>query len=126
MHSQKKSNRKSGKDKLPRTTVKDENTSNEEILKPTEINFVNNGKRKVINDFNHKCLKAVGFSYPGILLHCSECESEKRKRKYDLKQECIDEVDSVEFMKEVERRLWLTHYDMLSEKLMERNVLAVK
>ena len=53
------------------------------------------------------------------MLHCSECESEKRKRKYDLKQECIDEVDSIESMKEVVRKLWLTHYDMLGEKLMD-------
>ena len=53
------------------------------------------------------------------MLHCSERESEKKKRKYDVKQECIDEVDSVETMKEVERKLWLTHHDMLSEKLME-------
>ena len=53
------------------------------------------------------------------MLHCSECESEKRKRKYDLKQECIDEVDSIESMKEVVRKLWLTYYDMLSEKLMD-------
>ena len=36
-----------------------------------------------------------------------------------MKNECIDEVDSVESLKEVERKLWLTHYDMLSEKLME-------
>ena len=43
----------------------------------------------------------------------------KEKRKYDLKKECIDEVASVESMKEVERKLWLTHYDMLSEKLRE-------
>ena len=35
------------------------------------------------------------------------------------KLECIDEVASVELMKEVERKLWLTHYDMLREKLME-------
>ena len=40
-------------------------------------------------------------------------------RKYVLKQECIDEVDSFESMKEAERKLWLTHYDMLREKLME-------
>ena len=36
-----------------------------------------------------------------------------------MKHECIDEVGTVESMKEVERKLWLTHYDMLSEKLME-------
>ena len=39
---------------------------------------------------------------------------------FDLdKLECIDEVASVESMKEVERKLWLTHYYMLREKLME-------
>ena len=47
---------------------------------PTEINFVNNGKTKMINDCDHKCPKAVGSSYPGVVLHCSECESEKKKR----------------------------------------------
>ena len=45
----------------------------------TEIDFVKNGKRKMINDCDHKCSKAVGFSYPGVVLHCSECESEKKK-----------------------------------------------
>ena len=53
------------------------------------------------------------------MLHCSECESEKKEIKYDGKHECINEVASVESMKEVQRKLWLTHYDMLSEKLME-------
>ena len=84
---------------------------------PTEMNFINNGKRKMINDCDHKCPKAVGFSYPGVVLHCSECESEKKKRKTFVKKECIDEVASVGTMKEVERKLWLTHYDMLNEKL---------
>ena len=36
-----------------------------------------------------------------------------------VKQECTDEVAYAESMKEVERKLWLTHSDMLSEKLME-------
>ena len=81
VHSQKKSNEKSVKDKSLRTTVKDGNTSKEEILKPTEIKFVNSGKRKMIIDCNHKCPKAVGFSYPGVVLHCFECKSEKKKRK---------------------------------------------
>ena len=45
---------------------------------------------------------------------------EKKEKKNEVvKKECIDEVDSVESMKEVVRKLWLTHYDMLSEKLME-------
>ena len=47
---------------------------------PTEIDSVNDGKRKMVNDCDHKCSKAVGFSYPGIVLHCSECESEKKKK----------------------------------------------
>ena len=44
-------------------------------------------------------------------------EEQKKERKIFTKKECIDEVASVESMKEVERKLWLTHYDMLSEKL---------
>ena len=55
---------------------------------PTEIDFVNDGKRKMINDCDHKCSKAVGFSYPGVVLHCSECESEKKKK---ITLESIDE-----------------------------------
>ena len=46
-------------------------------------------------------------------------KKKKKKKKEIVKKECIDEVDLVESMKEVERKLWLTHYDMLSEKLME-------
>ena len=46
-------------------------------------------------------------------------QQRKNRRKCNVKHECIDEVDTVESMKEVERKLWLTHYDMLSEKLME-------
>ena len=46
-------------------------------------------------------------------------EKKERKKNKIVKKECIDEVDSVESMKEVERKLWLTHYDMLSETLME-------
>ena len=45
--------------------------------------------------------------------------TEKKKRKCNVKHDCIDEVDTVESMKEVERKLWRTHYDMLSEKLMD-------
>ena len=90
-----------------------------EWSEPTEIDFVNNGKRKMINDCDHKYPKAVGFSCPGVVLHCSECESEKKKRKTLVKKECIDEVASVGSMKEVVRKLWLTHYNMLSKKLLE-------
>ena len=114
------------------------------------LSGIRGGERKMTNDCDHKCPKAVGFSYPGVVLHCSECEAEKKKRitlenmddnspqeqkdrrkrangsskkgnkkSKIVKQECIDEVASVESMKEVERKLWLTHYNMLSEKLNE-------
>ena len=46
-------------------------------------------------------------------------EEQKKDRKIFTKKECIDKVASVESMKEVERKLWLTHYDILSEKLNE-------
>ena len=55
---------------------------------PTEIDFVNDGKRKMINDCDHKCSKAVGFSYPAVVLHCSEYNSEKKKK---ITLESIDE-----------------------------------
>ena len=111
---------------------------------------IRGGEGKMTNDCDHKCPKAVGFSYPGVVLHCSECDAKKKKRitlenmdgnspkeqkdkrkrangsskkgnkkSKIVKQECIDEVALVESMKEVERKLWLTHYDMLSEKLNE-------
>ena len=46
-------------------------------------------------------------------------EEQKKERKIFTKKECVDEVASVESMKGVERKLWLIHYDMLSEKLNE-------
>ena len=56
--------------------------------------------------------------------------TEKKEKKNEVvKKECIDEVDSVESMKEVERKLWLTHYDMLRGskwRSSDRNVLVVK
>ena len=78
-----------------------------------------NGKRKMVEDCDHECPKAVGFSYPGVVLHFPGCESDKKKRKSLVKRETMDEVASIELMKEVKRKLWLTHYDMLSDKLME-------
>ena len=66
------------------------------------------------NDCDHKCPKAVGFSFPGYVFSCSECEAEGKK-KSEVKRECIDEV--AEAMTEVEKKLWLLHYDLLSEEL---------
>ena len=43
----------------------------------------------------------------------------KGERKTDVKRECIDEVASVEAMVDVEKKLWLEHYNQLCEKLME-------
>ena len=51
-------------------------------------------------------------------------QEQKNERKIFVKKECINEVASVESMQEVERKLWLTHYDMLSEKL--NDVVRVK
>ena len=51
-------------------------------------------------------------------------EKKKKKENKVVKKEGIDEVDSVESVREVDRKLWLTHYDMLREKLME--VIRVK
>ena len=46
-------------------------------------------------------------------------ETTQDKRKYDVKKECIDEVASMDSMKEVEKKLWLEHYNQLCEKLLE-------
>ena len=72
----------------------------------------------MFNDCDHKCSKAVGFSCPGVVLHCSECESEKKLRTL-VKKQCTDEVATVKAMKEVEKKLWLEHYNHLCEKLLE-------
>ena len=69
----------------------------------------------------NKKLKTESGIYVGYCGTPSELKVIEKKEKENkiVKNECIDEVDSVESMKEVERKLWLTHYDMLSEKLME-------
>ena len=160
----------------PSSTMPDASSLMEPSLERI-LSDIRGGERKMTNDCDHKCPKAVGFSYPGVVLHCSECEAEKKKRialenmdvnspkkrkekgkrskeitgsakkklktenkrlsgifvgyaklpcevkettnkkSKIVKQECIDEVALVESMKEVKRKLWLTHYDMLSEKL---------
>ena len=51
--------------------------------------------------------------------HTNGSSKKGNKKSKIVKQECIDEVASVKSMKEVQRKLWLTHYHMLSEKLME-------
>ena len=45
----------------------------------TILSDIRVGERKMTNDCDHKCPKAVGFSYPGVVLHCSECEAEKKR-----------------------------------------------
>ena len=40
----------------------------------SETQDLKDGKRKMINDCDHKCPKEVGFSYPGVVLPCSECK----------------------------------------------------
>ena len=82
------------------------------------------GKRKRSNEIArnaNKKTKTESISPSGIFVrYASEFkETTKEKRKYDVKKECIDEVASVEAMKEVEKKLWLEHYDQLCEKLLE-------
>ena len=81
-HSQKKSNKKYIKDKLPRTTEKDENTSDEEILKPTEKDSVNNGKRKMINECDHECPNLLALVILGVC--CIVLNANQRKRKESM------------------------------------------
>ena len=162
----------------PSSTMPDASSLMEPSLERI-LSDIRGGERKMTNDCDHKCPKAVGFSYPGVVLHCSECEAEKKKRialenmddnspkkrkekgkrskeitgsakkklktenkrpsgifvgyaklpcevkettnkkSKVVKQECIDEVASVESMKEVEKKLWLEHYNQLCEKLLE-------
>ena len=64
-------------------------------------------------------LKTESGIFVGYAKLPSELKVTEKKENKVVKKECIDEVDSVESMKEVERKLWLTHYDILSEKLME-------
>ena len=133
----------------PSSTIPDASSLMEPSLEKI-LSDIRGGERKMTNDCDHKCPKAVGFSYLGVVLHCSECEAEKKKRitlenmddnspkeqkdkrkrangsskkgnkkSKIVKLECIDEVASVEAMKEVEKKLWLEHYNKLCEKLSE-------
>ena len=125
----------------PSSTIPDTSSLMEPSLERI-LSDIRGGERKMTNDCDHKCPKAVGFSYPGVVLHCSECEAEKKKRitlenmddnspkeqkdkrkrangsskkgnkkSKIVKIERIDEVASVEAMKEVEKKLWLEHYN---------------
>ena len=160
----------------PSSTMPDASSLMEPSLERI-LSDIRGGERKMTNDCDHKCPKAVGFSYPGVVLHCSECEAEKKKVALEnidvnspkkrkekgkpskeitgsakkklktenkrpsgvfvgyakfpcevkettkkskvVKQECIDEVASVESMKEVEKKLWLEQYNQLCEKLLQ-------
>ena len=78
---------------------------------------------KEIAGSDKKKLKTENKRPSGIFVGYAKLPSEVKeattKNSKVFKQECIDEVASAESMKEVERKLWLTYYDMLSEKLME-------
>ena len=67
----------------------------------------------------NKKLKTESGIFVGYAKLPSELKVTEKKENKVVKKECVDEVDSVESMKEVERKLWLTHYNTLSEKLME-------
>ena len=63
----------------PSSTMPDASSLMEPSLERI-LSDIRGGERKMTNDCDHKCPKAVGFSYPGVVLHCSECEAEKKKR----------------------------------------------
>ena len=63
--------------------------------------------------------KLLGSVILGLCCIVLNANPRKKKKKTLVKKECIDEVASIELMKEVERKLWLTHHDMLSKKLTE-------
>ena len=89
--------------------------------------YVPGKKRKRSNERskkNKKKPKTENKRTSGVFVgYCEELPemkvTEKNGRKSSVKRETIDEVASVESMKEVERKLWLTHYDMLCKKLLE-------
>ena len=78
-----------------------------------EASKKSNKKAKIENG------KTIGIFVGYAKLPSDMKEVQREEKKNFTKKECIDEVASVESMKEVERKLWLTHYDMLSEKLNE-------
>ena len=101
---------------LPSLESIDENSPNKlkgKRKRSSEITRNVNKKTKTENRRNSGIF--VGYAK----LPSGTKEEQKKERKIFTKKECIDEVASVESMKEVERKLWLTHYDMLSEKLNE-------
>ena len=62
--------------------------------------------------------KRTSGIFVGYWENLSEMKAaEKKNRKSDVKCECMDEVVSVESIKDTEKALWFTHYDQLCDKL---------
>ena len=68
-------------------------------------------------------LENIDVNSPKERKEKSKCGNEALKKSNKkpkiVKLECIDEVASVEAIKEVERKLWLTHYNQLCDKWLE-------
>ena len=82
------------------------------------------GKRsKEIARSAKKKLKTENKRPSGIFVGYAKLPSEVKettnKKSKIVKLECIHEVASVESVKEVEKKLWLEHYNQLCEKLLE-------
>ena len=93
------------------------------INSPKELKGKRKQSSEIIRNANKKT-KSENIRPSGIFVGYAKFsskmkEGQKNERKIFVKKECIDEVASVEAMKEVKRKLWLRHYDMLSEKLNE-------
>ena len=62
--------------------------------------------------------KRTSGIFVGYWENLSEMKAaEKKNRKSGVKCECMDEVVSVESIKDTEQALWFTHYDQLYDKL---------
>ena len=85
------------------------------------LSDIRGGERKMTNDCDHKCPKAVGFSYPGVVLHCSECEAEKKKR---ITLENMD--DNSQRNKRIRENVQMDHLKKAtrSQRLLSLNVLT--
>ena len=113
--------------KCPSPPLLIEHSLENELYDLDLYSYVPGKRRKRANELSKKSNKKPKIENSGMSgifvgyakLPSEMKEEQKKKRNIFVKKECIDEVASVESLKEVERKLWLTHYDMLSEKLNE-------
>ena len=104
----------------PSSTIPDASSLMEPSLERI-LSDIRGGERKMTNDCDHKCPKAVGFSYPGVVLHCSECEAEKKKR---ITLENMDDNSPKEQKDKRKRANGSSKKATRSQRLLSLNVLT--